>query len=356
MSNDQSVFSFELNESLYFERGQEVGEIMGISLEPEISIQPFNEYISIRGVVELQGSYLKADHEQGENEEDYFTEGYHSKRYMERVVDTDQGSAEFLHRFPVEISVPTYRVEDLDDVTVMITSFDYELPEPNQLQLKSTIEIHGINDQVEESRNEDYSVEVTDDNEIEPEEREAEDAFEFEIKKEKEESPDVVESEDLTNTPTLSTSIQGDDEDPEGGRWKYKKQTQSFAEFFNKEDPDSSDSPESVELVAESPDVSSGYLDFEESPSPFESSDLSRESGESSSKEKADLRYLSDMFRNEEESYTKMRLCIVQEKDTLESIAERYDTTSIQIVNQNRLTDDHVTEGQLLYIPSKKKD
>ena len=57
--SENSVFRFELNESLYFEKGQEVAEIMGISLEPEISIQEFSDYVSIRGVVELQGSYQK---------------------------------------------------------------------------------------------------------------------------------------------------------------------------------------------------------------------------------------------------------------------------------------------------------
>ncbi|SET69877.1 stage VI sporulation protein D [Oceanobacillus limi] len=370
MSNDQSVFSFELNESLYFERGQEVGEIMGISLEPEISIQPFNEYISIRGVVELQGSYLKAENENEVSDEPYFTESYHSKRYMERVVDIENGSAEFVHRFPVEISVPTYRVDDLDDVTVMITSFDYELPDPNQLQLKSTIEIHGINDQAEESREVESPVnelsnevehrveEVVARDEEKSEEREAEDTFEFEIKKPKEESSSEVELADQPNTPTLSTNVEDTESDSsEDGRWKYK-QTQTFSEFFNKNKQESSESsPEYAEATDDSPDdISSDYLDLEESPSPFESSELSRESNEGESREKADLSYLSDMFRNDEESYSQMRLCIVQESDTLDSIAERYETTSIQIVNQNHLDDDHIKEGQLLYIPYRKQE
>ncbi|MFD2046230.1 stage VI sporulation protein D [Ornithinibacillus salinisoli] len=345
MSNDQSVFSFELNESLYFERGQEVGEIMGISLEPEISIQPFNEYISIRGVVELQGSYLKTENTTEENEDAHFTDVYHSKRYMERVVDTEHDSAEFMHRFPVEISVPSYRVEDLDDVSVMITSFDYELPDPHQLQLMSTIEIHGINDQLEEARDVERSVKESVNNQEEQKASE-EDTFQFEIRKQKEE----LEQEDLPST-------QDDKEESnEIGRWKYK-QTQTFSEFFQNENDDDN-SPDDDD--ADSPEFSPEHLDYNESPSLYESNEIGRESSESSSesssKQKADLRYLSDMFRNEEESYAKMRLCIVQEKDTLETIAERYDTTSMHIVKQNRLSDDSIAEGQLLYIPYRKQD
>ena len=67
--------------------------------------------------------------------------------------------------------------------------------------------------------------------------------------------------------------------------------------------------------------------------------------------------YLSDMFSDsEEESYTRMRLCIVQEQDTIDSIAERYQVSALQLIKLNRLDEDYdVKEGQLLYIPHKKK-
>lgn len=151
MGNEQEVFRFDLNESLYFEKGQEVGEMTGISLDPDISIQPFNDYVSIRGVIELSGSYQRevSAHEEDESALDF--DDYHSKRYVEKVVGLDDDQAEFTHRFPVEISVPAYRVTDLDDITVGIESFDYEIPNQNQLKLNSTIEIHGINDETEKT-------------------------------------------------------------------------------------------------------------------------------------------------------------------------------------------------------------
>src|SRR5699024_11969838 len=147
LGNEQEVFRFDLNESLYFEKGQEVGEMTGISLDPDISIQPFNDYVSIRGVIELSGSYQREVSAHEEDESAFDFDDYHSKRYVEKVVGLDDDQAEFTHRFPVEISVPAYRVTDMDDVTVGIESFDYEIPDQNQLKLNSTIEIYGISDE-----------------------------------------------------------------------------------------------------------------------------------------------------------------------------------------------------------------
>jgi len=146
LSSDQSVFSFDLNETLYFGKGQEVAEIKGISLDPDISIQSFHDYISIRGVIKLNGEYEKDAQVPEEAEESLLDfEDFQAKRYVEKVVDLQDNEAEFTHRFPVEISVPAYRVNHLDDVTVSIEAFDYEFPDQSQLRLFSTIQIHGIN-------------------------------------------------------------------------------------------------------------------------------------------------------------------------------------------------------------------
>ncbi|WP_010099015.1 stage VI sporulation protein D [Ornithinibacillus scapharcae] len=335
MVNEQSVFRFDLNESLYFEKGQEVDEIMGISLEPEISIQELNDYISIRGVVELQGSYQKAEHT-GEEEEDSYYDGYDSKRYMERVFDTEHGAAEFMHRFPVEITVPSNRVNNLDDVSVMIAEFDYELPESNHLYLRSTIEIHGINSHVQEATSEDKLEEESIHESTELMERDMEESFEFEVQQEDESSSYIEDSPE--QLPTLSE--QESQDESESGRWKFtKEKTQTFDEFFQ---------------TKEEPQVSSEEV--EESSSSFmeEYVDISLEESDDSREEKADLTYLADIFRTEEEEFTKVKVRIVQEKDTLEALAEKYETSTMLIRNQNRLEDDDLTEGQLLYIPTKK--
>lgn len=330
LASEQNVFRFDLNESLYFEKGQEVAEIMGISLEPEISIQEFNDYISIRGVIELHGSYQKAE-TLDEDEDESYIEGYDSKRYMERVTDTQYGVTEFTHRFPVEITVPSYRVENLDEITVMISEFDYELPEPDYLYLRSTIEIHGINSQVEvedETESEEtYGNEPTN----EPSLTRDEESFEFEVKNENESSSYLED----TPEPLPALTDEESNDAVENDRWKFMQKTQTFDEFFNK-----NKEPEVVEEET-----------LEESSS---DESVSLDDADESRTGNADLTYLADMFRSGEEQYAKLKLRIVQEKDTLESLAERYETTTLHIRNQNRLEDDDISEGQLLYIPVKK--
>lgn len=68
-----------------------------------------------------------------------------------------------------------------------------------------------------------------------------------------------------------------------------------------------------------------------------------------------DVSYLTDMFRGDsEENYSRMRICIVQDDDTIETIAERFQISTLQLIKQNELDEDFdIHEGQLLYIPKK---
>ncbi|MCR8846240.1 LysM peptidoglycan-binding domain-containing protein [Paenibacillus sp. SC116] len=54
----------------------------------------------------------------------------------------------------------------------------------------------------------------------------------------------------------------------------------------------------------------------------------------------------------DESSFRKVRLCIVQRQDTLDSIAARYQLNAREIALYNRLPESIVTEGQVIYIPS----
>ncbi|WP_274649943.1 LysM peptidoglycan-binding domain-containing protein [Paenibacillus humicola] len=53
----------------------------------------------------------------------------------------------------------------------------------------------------------------------------------------------------------------------------------------------------------------------------------------------------------EDRSFRKVRLCIVQRDETLETIAGRYQLQPREIALYNRLSDQNVSEGQVLYIP-----
>ena len=54
---------------------------------------------------------------------------------------------------------------------------------------------------------------------------------------------------------------------------------------------------------------------------------------------------------NEAQSFRKVRMCIVQRDDTLESIADRYNLQPRVLQTHNKLNDPYLSEGQVLYIP-----
>ncbi|PAE31041.1 stage VI sporulation protein D [Paenibacillus sp. 7884-2] len=379
MAGDSKAFTFDLEESLYFEKGQEVAELRGIALEPEISIQPYEEYISIRGNIELQGEYEKVESEQDDRSLDF--EDFQAKRYVEKVID-EEGLAAFSHRFPVEISVPPYRVADLNEVTVHVDSFDYEIPEPSHLKLYATIEIHGINSEVEHQRQETKEVKDTEEKEVdtvvEGNSVSELDSFEFELRKPQEEElaltdlseteldaepldeqktvekeeiqtreekdfVQVEETEEAAETVENTGDIRSEEaeqEDHDPDRWKKKSQT--LAEFFKQlsdEEAETTDieAEETEELVTEEDIVAAEV----------------NETDNYEERVPEDASLLSDIFREaKEEQFTKMRLCIVQNQDTIETIAERFSVSPLQLIKQNQLEDDfEVHEGQLLYIP-----
>lgn len=49
--------------------------------------------------------------------------------------------------------------------------------------------------------------------------------------------------------------------------------------------------------------------------------------------------------------FRKVRLCIVQREETLDTIAEKYQLSARELVMYNRLSGQSVEEGQVLYIP-----
>lgn len=55
-----------------------------------------------------------------------------------------------------------------------------------------------------------------------------------------------------------------------------------------------------------------------------------------------------------EESFRKLRLCIVQKEETIDDIAERYRLNPREIALYNRLSDSNLSEGQILYIPPQQ--
>lgn len=137
--NQQSCLKFSIEESVWFQKGQEVSELVSIALDPDISIQEREQYITIRGALQLTGEYRI--HDSG-TQSDTFV--FPDARMVNEVLTREDGISEITHRFPVDITIPKNRIENLDEVFVSIDMFDYELPERHILQLTADLSISGI--------------------------------------------------------------------------------------------------------------------------------------------------------------------------------------------------------------------
>ena len=118
-------------------KGQEVSQLLSISLEPQVSIQEYDQYVSIRGALQLTGEYETYEGEHSLRE-------YTNENQVQSISVREDGTAELSHQFPVDITIPKNRIQSIEDVYVSIDLFDYELPGTNQLQLMADLSITGL--------------------------------------------------------------------------------------------------------------------------------------------------------------------------------------------------------------------
>ena len=331
LNNNQNVFSFYLDESIWFKEGQGVRELIGISLEPEITIEELGDEVRLKGTVDLVGEYIPTGSDDAQDESPLAP----SVRIMDQVETAEEGVHVFSHAFPVEITVPLERVSNLEDVLIDIESFDYELPANRQLRLHAQVTINGVEEKKNEAENQkDFDepatigpVNLQEPTQGDPPVFPEREAPIFRIHEEEEQSTNNADEDD--------------------GRWFYKK-SQSFPEFFGhaQETIQQQTPPEesSYDSTADWGEVSVDEVEESES-----SSD--QESAQAPGGMDGIKQIFKHLFPNREESYTQMKMYIAQEEETLSSIAEKYDVSVKQLERVNDYTDD-VSPGQIVYIPN----
>lgn len=419
MTQDHSSkLSFSIEESVWLNRGQEVDEIVSLSLDPEITVQEHGEYVLIRGGLKLTGEYRSTGNSsvtEGENES---LSSQVAFRSIEEVTLNEDGTGEIRHHFPIDVTIPQERIRSLDDIYVIVDSFDYDLPERGCIQLTADISITGMSTgkldrelteeivtSMEEDRNfhfEAYNeereeaqeqAEIETETEVEaqfptndeitelvveegstqengqrPEEDEtivqfptfeaAEPVIEDEVRTEVEEAVDVeLGFSDEVEEVTESSEI---------------KEVQSPAIAFGvvKERPktETTQAVEQSETKNNTFSVSKSFSGErkrdtkkevkQEQSQQQKTRNQAEEQNEENTVEEAktpreeNALYLTKMLtKGEGEQFKKLKLCIIRENETLETIASRYEITQSTLIRINRLDDSNVEEGQILYIP-----
>ncbi|MCQ6278279.1 stage VI sporulation protein D [Bacillus sp. EB600] len=357
MSQDnQSSLRFSLEESLWFRKGQEVAELVSISLDPDITIQENDQYVTIRGSLELTGEYRNSA--ESNSSED---ENQSAQKYVQTVEERDEGICDFSHRFPVDITIPNNRIQSIYDIDVMVESFDYTLPERSCLKLSAELTISGLygtqqNESKEETQNFEVLNRVGEQQPVEDDEH----SYDTENSSKDDQHLFVAEARKQAEEESIA-------EFSAYPNFPYQSSHEEFTEPVANHYTDRNEEAREVEITSEDHKhkmveiVKTEVIMAEESSSSSSSSTseaLPKKTFKSKVIEKLTKKKsmsLTEFFARKEEvgdDQAKLKVCIVQKGDTLDRLAERYDVTMQNLlrVNQLELNQD-VHEGQVLYIP-----
>jgi stage VI sporulation protein D len=348
---EQSYLRFSLEESIWFKKGQEVAEFLSISLDPIVSVDEYEQYITIRGALELSGEYRMAEGE--ESSADPFD--FASHRFVQHISTREDGISELSHRFPIDITIPKNRIQHLEDVYVTVESFDYDLDENGRLLVTADISISGISEAPLDEHYEPSLVEEEDEDLLfEP--------FEVVARKEvyEEEQRKQQLEEETSSIFNHAPQEQNEDEAQEmtAIHREETKQEEETAAQLEKPEETAAQLEEKEAVKAEEENVVP-QQEAKVSIGSMKEKDADEMEEEVDENEKQKVKsenalYLTKLFaKNQEEEFTKVKICIVQQGDSLDKIAERYDITVQQLLRVNQLeSPEEIHEGQLLYIPA----
>ncbi|MBM7838564.1 stage VI sporulation protein D [Alkalihalobacillus xiaoxiensis] len=365
MTQEQSsTLTFSIEDSVWLNKGQQIDEIIGMSLTPEIYVKQVGEHVTIKGGLRFVGEYKmdQGEVEEAETEASSFSELSDFRQSGEITADADTGVGEIEHLFPIDITIPMARIQHVDDIYVQVASFDYDLPEKSCIQLTADVSISGMKTEESTSQPEE---EIVDEQEEEP----TETAFHFEAYQDEqepvlEEPVQYREEEPVAEDTTLPVEqdiVETYTHDVIQNNWKQveveavtEKPKEQEVRFNQKKDSND-DLVESSESKSSYSSLAAMSNNHKEMVRELEEEEEEIEPVAKQSKLAENASYLTNMLRNEEEQFSKWKMCIIQDSDTLQSIAERYELSTSQLTRYNNLDSEKVEEGQILYIPVSAK-
>ncbi|WP_026690533.1 stage VI sporulation protein D [Alteribacter aurantiacus] len=342
MANEQaSTLSFSIQEAVWLNRGQEIDSVLSLSLDPDITIQETEDYVTVKGNLVLTGEYSPGNEvDEDQQQRNASLSEQVSFRSIEEVRVSDEGLGTIRHPFPIDVTIPRSRIQDVDQVYVNVDSFDYDLPGNGCIELQADVSISGM-------RGEFASAESYVDETEEETEQEARD-FHFESVRPQEQEEvqevrgeDVAEEEKEASEPVvyLNRYAEAQEEDSYEEEAEQEQQQEDVYAYAHANDMRYTANAYQDEAVEEEQEV-------EKEPEEEEKTYGTRE-------EENALYLTKVLARDDEEAFTRLRMCIVQAGESLDTISARYKIPSSQIMRQNRLNEERVEEGQILYIPNR---
>ncbi|KXI60026.1 stage VI sporulation protein D [Bacillus cereus group sp. BfR-BA-00331] len=320
MATDHSL-RFSLKESVWFQKGQEVEELLSISLDPDVEIEELDHEVIVRGQLDLTGEYVAR-----QDDSAYSLRDLSPAKSINYVETREDGVNELVHSFPLEISIPRNRVKVIEELYVSIEEFDYELKENGCLQLLADISITGL----------------CDEERIEDEEEEKETAYaELEV--------DSAQEDENRPTPQVEEPAYKESDEWEDYAFEPFQLEERKEQEVEEEEIEEHEFVEREEEKETTPQFELfGRKDFKKE----KAKKQEEQEEETYSQRDENALYLTKLFTKEpEEEFTKLRMYFVQEGDTIESVAERYETSVQNLYRVNQTEDIYLTTGQIIYIP-----
>lgn len=318
VATDHSL-RFSLKESVWFQKGQEVEELLSISLDPDVEIEELDHEVIVRGQLDLTGEYVAR-----QDDSAYSLRDLSPAKSIDYVETREDGVNELVHSFPLEISIPRNRVKVIEELYVSIEEFDYELKENGCLQLLADISITGL----------------CDEERIEDEEEETAYA-ELEV--------DSAQEEENRPTPHVEEPAYKESDEWEDYAFEPFQLEERKEQEVEEEEIEEHEFVEREEEKETTPQFELfGRKDFKKE----HAKKQEEQEEETYSQRDENALYLTKLFTKEpEEEFTKLRMYFVQEGDTIESVAERYETSVQNLYRVNQTEDIYLTTGQIIYIP-----
>lgn len=349
-ADNQSYLRFSVEESVWFQKGQEVADLISISLYPDITIEEHDQYITIRGALKLNGEYrIDKTYENNEEESQFAL----NARVINDVIEKEDGISELKHSFPVDITIPRNRIQDIEDVYVSIDSFDYEIPGNRCLQVAADLSISGIYNNLQQQghvfQTENQQRQDTDEENIQHHDLDRSDIYQVES-----EATDVAEIKAIEEND--GSDVLDVDEDlytpieVEARREAYQENTSKLEEISHIEQENRQALPQIEFKGKNDGEYVSAIEHVDEEKANHHQAEKKNNVVEKQRDENA--LYLTKIFPDDgDQDFSKLKLYIVQDGDTIEAISERYDISIQSLQKVNGLDHDRgIHEGEILYI------
>ncbi len=302
----------------------EIGQLQQIELLPRISADPGQEQVLLRGHLELQADYIPG-----------------SEGEVERT---------FKHRIPVEISLPARGEISADGIEVEMDRFDVELSSSRSLNVTGVLSISGLSATRASADEANAQLDEALTEEARKSKAMAKPKPKLKPKpKEQSETIKVVADADVD-----ADADAADYDDYPDYAIVEQNQSASWTQTEEQDDEQATvEEHQHHEPVFAAPDKEETKVAFKAKPlneAEFAGDDQSAQSVKSNNALEWRKLFLGGQ---NETRFERMRLYIAQREDTIESIADRYELSARDIAMHNQLSEAGVSEGQIVYIPSR---